>query len=206
MRPTPDEGAPLRPADRDALIERSMPMARRIAASYRGKRLESDELESVAFLALVEAADRFDLVEHAGSSFVKYAERVIRAALQSALCRAPVVHGSVREERAALKGTRPSWTPFAIPVESLATRPVDPDIAAPLGVVQEVLSGCSELERSLVDLMFVEGKTTRQAAARLGMTPNATRAAYDGAMCHLAGEFKARGFDPGSSTPLALAN
>jgi RNA polymerase sigma-B factor len=68
------------PADREWLIERYLPLARHVAARYRGGSEPIEDLEQVASLALVKAIDRFD-PEH-GASFSSYAVPTISGELR----------------------------------------------------------------------------------------------------------------------------
>jgi RNA polymerase sigma-B factor len=68
------------PADREWLIERYLPLARHVAARYRGGSEPIEDLEQVASLALVKAIDRFD-PEH-GARFSSYAVPTISGELR----------------------------------------------------------------------------------------------------------------------------
>jgi RNA polymerase sigma-B factor len=57
--------------DRDAVVERFLPLARHLAARYRRADEPFDDVFQVACYALVEAVDRFDL--HRGVAFSSYA-------------------------------------------------------------------------------------------------------------------------------------
>ncbi len=61
-------------ADRDELVLRFMPLARRIARVYYTSR-DREDVEQVAYLALVKAVDRFDPTQ--GNSFASYATPTI---------------------------------------------------------------------------------------------------------------------------------
>jgi RNA polymerase sigma-B factor len=67
-------------ADRDWLIERYLPLARHVAARYRGGSEPIEDLEQVAALALVKAIDRFDPAR--GTSFSSYAVPTISGELR----------------------------------------------------------------------------------------------------------------------------
>lgn len=56
---------------RIALVERSMPLVRSIAARYSGRGEQFDDLVQVGLVGLVKAIDRFDL--HAGHRFISFA-------------------------------------------------------------------------------------------------------------------------------------
>ena len=60
-----------RPADRDALVRRYLPLARHVAARFGGGSVTLDELQLVAALGLLKSIDRFDLSR--GSRFSSYA-------------------------------------------------------------------------------------------------------------------------------------
>ena len=57
--------------DRDAIVERFMPLARRLAGRYNRRADSLDDLTQVAALALVKAVDRFDPT--LGIAFSSYA-------------------------------------------------------------------------------------------------------------------------------------
>ena len=59
------------PADRDAIVRRYIPLARRLAARYRHGDESFDDIFQVACLALVKAVERFD--RHRGIAFSSYA-------------------------------------------------------------------------------------------------------------------------------------
>ena len=64
-------GAERRPEDRAWLVDRYLPLARHVAARYRGGSEPFEDLEQVAALGLVKAIDRFDAGR--GTSFTSYA-------------------------------------------------------------------------------------------------------------------------------------
>ena len=64
-------GAERRPEDRAWLVDRYLPLARHVAARYRGGSEPFEDLEQVAALGLVKAIDRFDAGR--GTSFSSYA-------------------------------------------------------------------------------------------------------------------------------------
>ena len=73
-------GAEHAPEDREWLIERYLPLARHVAARYRGGSEPIEDLEQVASLALVKAIDRFDASR--GTSFSSYAVPTISGELR----------------------------------------------------------------------------------------------------------------------------
>jgi RNA polymerase sigma-B factor len=73
-------GADHTPADREWLVERYLPLARHVAARYRGGSEPIEDLEQVASLALVKAIDRFDASR--GTSFSSYAVPTISGELR----------------------------------------------------------------------------------------------------------------------------
>src|SRR3954447_26059910 len=62
---------PLPPSSRESLIERHLPLAKRLARRYRRAPGHLEDLEQVAALALVKAADRFDPAR--GTAFSTFA-------------------------------------------------------------------------------------------------------------------------------------
>ena len=68
------------PEDREWLVERYLPLARHVAARYRGGSEPIEDLEQVASLALVKAIDRFD--PSRGTSFSSYAVPTISGELR----------------------------------------------------------------------------------------------------------------------------
>jgi RNA polymerase sigma-B factor len=68
------------PAVREELVERFMPLARRLAARYRGDREPLEDLVQVASLGLVKALDRFD--PGRGVAFSSYAVPTILGELK----------------------------------------------------------------------------------------------------------------------------
>ena len=59
------------PVDREMLVERFLPLARRLASRYRGSQEPFDDVFQVACLGLINAIDRFDLER--GIAFSSYA-------------------------------------------------------------------------------------------------------------------------------------
>jgi RNA polymerase sigma-B factor len=68
------------PVDREDLVRRYMPLARRVAACYAGGSEPYDDLLQVACVALVRAIDRFDPTR--GVAFSSYAVPTIRGELR----------------------------------------------------------------------------------------------------------------------------
>ncbi|HSU02360.1 MAG TPA: sigma-70 family RNA polymerase sigma factor [Nocardioides sp.] len=64
----------------DRLIEAHMPIARSMAARYRNRGIDLDDLEQVALLGLIKAAHRFD--PEAGHAFLSFAVPTIRGELR----------------------------------------------------------------------------------------------------------------------------
>jgi RNA polymerase sigma-B factor len=64
----------------DDLIDTYSPAARSIAARYRNRGIDLDDLEQVALLGLVKAAQRFD--PHAGHDFLSYAVPTVRGEIR----------------------------------------------------------------------------------------------------------------------------
>ncbi|MDR7254829.1 RNA polymerase sigma-B factor [Nocardioides sp. BE266] len=71
--------APSSPSS-DALVEENMPIARSMAARYRNRGIDLDDLEQVALLGLTKAARRFD--PEAGHDFLSYAVPTVRGELR----------------------------------------------------------------------------------------------------------------------------
>ncbi len=72
------------PAERDALHDRvirlNMPLARDLAARYRGRGIALEDLQQVAYLGLVKAVTRFDA--RRGAGFLSFAYPTIRGELR----------------------------------------------------------------------------------------------------------------------------
>jgi len=66
--------------DADTLIQTYAPAAQTLAARYRNRGIDSDDLEQVAMLGLIKAAQRFDPA--AGHDFMSYAVPTIRGELR----------------------------------------------------------------------------------------------------------------------------
>ena len=64
----------------DELIEANVPVARSMAARYRNRGIDLDDLEQVALIGLVKAARRFDAA--AGHNFLSYAVPTVRGELR----------------------------------------------------------------------------------------------------------------------------
>ena len=73
-------GAQRDPEDRAWLVDRYLPLARHVAARYRGGSEPIEDLEQVAALGLVKAIDRFDAGR--GTSFSSYAVPTISGELR----------------------------------------------------------------------------------------------------------------------------
>lgn len=64
----------------ERLVEANMPVARTVASRYRRRGIADDDLDQVAYLALVKAARRFD--PDTGNDFLTYAVPTIRGELR----------------------------------------------------------------------------------------------------------------------------
>jgi DNA-directed RNA polymerase specialized sigma subunit len=162
----------------DDLIARHLPLARRVARGYAGKRLGTDDLIATASLALVEAARKYDVAEYPEDSFARFAERCMRSAIRDALCRAPVVHMGLRRERDNLKAGTGGWTPYGIAVEHLGMSAP----SAPADDVAEAMAALPEMQRSVFVLMAAHDLTAGQAARELGISRLRARAEHDAAL------------------------
>jgi RNA polymerase sigma factor (sigma-70 family) len=162
----------------DDLIARHLPMARRVALGYAGKRLGTDDLVATASLALVEAAHKYDISAYPEDSFARFAEKCIRSAIRDALCAAPMVRESRDRERAHLKAGSGGWTPHRIPVEFLGMAAP----SAPADDVSDAMSILPERQRAVLRLVDFEGRTIGQAAGELGITPARARWRRDEAL------------------------
>ena len=69
-----------RPADRDALVRRYLPLARHVEARFGGGSEPADDLQQVASLGLLKSIDRFDPAR--GTSFSSYAVPTITGELR----------------------------------------------------------------------------------------------------------------------------
>jgi len=78
LRAAPDDETARRL--RDAVVELNLCVARSLAHRYRDRGLDVEDLEQVAYLALVKAAHRFD--PEAGHDFLSYAVPTIRGELR----------------------------------------------------------------------------------------------------------------------------
>lgn len=78
LRKTLEEGERQRLVEE--LIEANLAMARSMAARYRGRGIDLDDLEQVALVGLTKAAQRFDAA--AGNDFLAYAVPTIRGELR----------------------------------------------------------------------------------------------------------------------------
>lgn len=78
LRAAPDDHTARRL--RDAVVELNLCVARSLAHRYRDRGLDVEDLEQVAYLALVKAAHRFD--PEAGNDFLSYAVPTIRGELR----------------------------------------------------------------------------------------------------------------------------
>lgn len=182
------------------LIGRYMALASALSAEYRGRRLEDDDLEGEALLALCEAARRFDIAEFPAESFRRFAERVIRSHLKAALERAPIVRRSRDAERASLRGdAAPHPAPHEVGVEQMGILPMPPADRGPLyAAVQQALDACSDVGRSLACYVHLDGLSLATAARRLGI--GKARAASELALADraIAGELRRGGWDEAS--------
>ena len=82
---SPDQPVEPPAADRrdglvEQLIEANIPLARSMAARYRNRGIDLDDLEQVALLGLTKAAQRFD--PDAGHDFLSYAVPTVRGELR----------------------------------------------------------------------------------------------------------------------------
>lgn len=73
---------------------------------------------------------------------------------------------------------------------------IDPDTADEIELVEEVLSGCSELGRAVLTLVGLEGLTIAQAARRLVRPIRDVRRAHDEACLFVADAMGRRGWSP----------
>ena len=94
------------PAAREELVRRYLPLARRLASRFRYTGEAGDDLEQVAFLALVKAVDRYD--PGRGNTFYSYAVPTILGELKHHLRHAWAVHVPRAAQERALNVTKAS--------------------------------------------------------------------------------------------------
>ena len=82
------------PAAREELVRRYLPLARRLASRFRYTGEPGDDLDQVAFLALVKAVDRYD--PGRGNTFYSYAVPTILGELKHHLRNTWTLHAAGR--------------------------------------------------------------------------------------------------------------
>ena len=168
--------------DADALVMAHTPLARSMAARYRRRGIDVDDLEQVALLALTKAAQRFDPA--AGHPFLAYAVPTVRGELRKHfrdvgwVIRPPrriqEMQGRVGAAQEALvaslgRSPRPSEVaehldePLADVVEALAAD----GCFAPASLDVVAVGGSS----TLGDLLPVEDRSMSAAEARIVLEP-----------------------------------
>lgn len=80
MSVVPHDAPPTDSDDVDRLVQAHMSVARSMAARYRNRGIDLDDLEQVALLGLIKAAHRFD--PDAGHAFLSFAVPTIRGELR----------------------------------------------------------------------------------------------------------------------------
>ena len=79
------------------LINQHMDYVQKLAGRYRGKGVEHDDLVSEGYMAMVQAANKFDASR--GSEFIAYAAPVIRKAMEKAIEQQQALYRIPKEER-----------------------------------------------------------------------------------------------------------
>jgi RNA polymerase sigma-B factor len=161
---------------------------RRFAPVVRSGSHDHEDAVSTAMLGLVRAARRFDPAR--GVPFGVYAVRWCRALLaewQKTHQRRGFrfVAGPVR--LASLDAAaRPDGPPL---VQALSGRAPDADARIDAAAVAAACAGLAPRQRTLLGLLFAEGRTLQEAGDRLGVTRERTRQIRDAALSQLRAQF-----------------
>jgi RNA polymerase sigma-B factor len=164
------------------LIEAYAPVARSIAARYRDRGIDVDDLEQVALLGLTKAAQRFD--PDAGHDFMSYAVPTVRGEVRRHfrdfgwMIRPP---RRVQELQAKIRSAEQQL------IAELGRSPMSTEVAArleaPLEEVVEALAtdGCfapssldaptQDAASALSDLLGSEDREMSRAEARIALAP-----------------------------------
>jgi RNA polymerase sigma factor (sigma-70 family) len=174
------EGTGIEPHDRltdpTVLITRHMAAARAVAARFAGQGVGIDDLHGEAYLALCQAALRYDILTHPNSSFWGFALPRVQGALKDAIRRAPICPFDRCEAAPDDFGT---LMVSALDDEDLKAR------------VDEALAHCTPTGRAVLRLVAQEGCSLREAAGRLGLTRWRVKAEHNEACLTLAARFRA---------------
>jgi RNA polymerase sigma factor (sigma-70 family) len=172
-----------------ALATRYLPMASAIAKRMDGLLPgENDELESTAYLALVEAAQTFD--PSVSVHFATYARHRIHGALRD--LRRLMVSGGRRGDLAP----RPVFQKLAEDVEKYGQviginpeRPVGADIEA-TEFVEDWLSRLPRAQATACRLIYIDGKSQEEAAEVVGCSRSNFSRLHQNAITWLFEEFR----------------
>src|SRR5215211_7134278 len=161
------------PIVREELVERFMPLARRLAARYAGGAEPFDDLVQVASVGLVKAIDRFDPVR--GTAFSTFAVPTILGELKRHFRdRGWSVHVPRDVQERILKVERalaelPAKLGHAPTVQEIGQR-IEATDEEVLEAIGPVLKEISERDRMVLHLRFVEDLTQSEIAERVGVS------------------------------------
>lgn len=172
--------APLTPGQRE-LADRYVPLARKLARPLRRSyRRDGDDFEGVALLALVEAAQSFDPSRNV--KFATFARYRIWGALRD----------EQRRRVPAGYERRPESVPEIGPIDHLSEEhgrvlltTEDPDPGAALEAddgFEALLRKTVPSDRPLLRIIYRDGASTKEAAARLGCAPSWVSVAHKRAL------------------------
>jgi RNA polymerase sigma-B factor len=156
----------------DEVVVANLEVARSIAGRYRNRGIAAEDLEQVACLGLVQAANRFDPTK--ADDFLSYAVPTIRGDVRRHF---RVTVEQVREARTAQGCFQPTSldTPVGTDRQPLAASLVhdefDEHAAVEARVILRTLTReLSSRDRLILYLRFVEGRTQAEIGEEIGVT------------------------------------